>query len=96
MATEVSDADRSTRACRPVTRAMRTASRPPSGANGLGLLVVLAFWQAVVPSGWKPSFVLPGLSPSPRISGHSARSPCCGRPSKPPWAGRFTGSPWRW
>ena len=28
-------------------------------APGVGLLVVLAFWQAVYLSGWKPSFVLP-------------------------------------
>ncbi|OBK41751.1 ABC transporter permease [Mycobacterium sp. 1245111.1] len=28
-------------------------------APGIGLLVVLAFWQAVYLSGWKPSFVLP-------------------------------------
>ena len=45
------------------------AHRPPkSGARqrvrslwapGVGLLVVLAFWQTVYLSGWKPSFVLP-------------------------------------
>jgi NitT/TauT family transport system permease protein len=29
-------------------------------APGVGLLVVLAGWQAVYLSGWKPSFVLPG------------------------------------
>ena len=29
-------------------------------APGIGLLVVLAGWQAVYLSGWKPSFVLPG------------------------------------
>jgi NitT/TauT family transport system permease protein len=29
-------------------------------APGLGLLIVLAGWQAVYLSGWKPSFVLPG------------------------------------
>lgn len=28
-------------------------------APGVGLLVVVAFWQAVYLSGWKPSFVLP-------------------------------------
>ncbi|HXO13989.1 MAG TPA: hypothetical protein VN871_16665, partial [Mycobacterium sp.] len=29
-------------------------------APGVGLLIVLAGWQAVYLSGWKPAFVLPG------------------------------------
>ena len=39
-------------------------------APGVGLLVVLAGWQAVYLSGWKPTFVLPGpaaaLASAPR------------------------------
>ncbi len=35
-------------------RRLRSLSAP-----GVGLLIVLAFWQAVYVSGWKPSFVLP-------------------------------------
>ena len=35
-------------------RRLRSLSAP-----GLGLLVVLALWQAVYLSGWKPAFVLP-------------------------------------
>jgi sulfonate transport system permease protein len=40
----------------------KSATRRPTRslwAPGLGLLIVLAFWQAVYLSGWKPSFVLP-------------------------------------
>ena len=47
-------ADESRRTDSAVRRGVRSLWAP-----GVGLLVVLAFWQTVYLSGWKPSFVLP-------------------------------------
>jgi NitT/TauT family transport system permease protein len=51
-------ADREDQAPSPAKSAARRRVRS-LWAPGVGLLIVLAFWQAVYLSGWKPSFVLP-------------------------------------